>query len=246
MPAGSGVRRAVLFLCTVGCASAPHHRDNNNPALPRPIEGSFTILRGDEEIGSERFTITSSAGVFSLSGALSLGGALSSSQSYALEVDARTFEPRRFRVALALADEVERVEGTRAGDSFQVSIDNIAGHAERRIPYAKGTMIDLGTPLSHAVALSLLLPTLEERRPVSVRTIRAPLPLLIPEVVVLEYTLYGRSPESAEHKVAVKESTSRGKPSGLWLGDDGLVVRARIFGEDGGPPFDFVLDAPEP
>lgn len=207
------------------------------------MSGRYTIWRDGEAIGEERFTITSSAGVFRLQGTLSIGGALSSSQGYSLEVDVRTFEPRRFSVWVELASERESAQGQREGDSIEVTTENIAGNGKRKLPYAKGTMFDLGTPISHAVALSLLLPTLRKDVSSPVRTLRVPLPLLLPEIAVVEYTSYGEGGAQAGQRVTVRDPKSRTKPMGLWVRPDGIPLRARIFAESGGAPYEVVLEA---
>lgn len=240
MPPRSAVAGVALLL--TACAHGPALTKAPPAQLPAPMSGRYTIWRDGEAIGEERFTITSSAGVFRLQGLLAIGGALSSTQGYSLEVDLRSFEPRRFSVWLELASERETAVGKREGDAIEVTTENIAGTGKRKLPYAKGTMIDLGTPISHAIALSLLLPTLHKDVPSPVRTLRVPLPLLLPEIAVVEYVLYGEKPNQLGTRVLVRDSQSRSSPVGLWVRSDGVPLRARVFPIGGGAPYDLMLD----
>jgi hypothetical protein len=241
MPPRSAVAGVALLL--TACAHGPALTKATPAELPAPMSGRYTIWRDGEQVGEERFTITSSAGLFRLQGTLEMSGTLSSSQGYALDVDLHSFEPKRFSVWVELVSERESAEGKRDGDAIEVTTENIAGSGKRKLPYAKGTMIDLGTPISHAIALSLLLPRLERDRPSPVRTLRVPLPLLLPEIAVVEYTSYGEAGAQPGQRVTVRDPKSRTKPMGLWVRPDGIPLRARIFAESGGEPYEVVLEA---
>src|SRR5262249_10070171 len=154
-------------------------------------------------------------------------------QGYELQIDEATCEPVAFSIWIEILGERQEVSGRRDGAYFSVHTKTIAGERSRDVPYAKGTVIDFGSPLFNTLALSLLGSTLEVGRPIPVRTILISLPRFDASVLVVMYELRGRDGDL--QKIAVHPVGSL-RPTAMWVRSDGLPVRVRSW-VDEGPPF---------
>lgn len=234
-------RRAACFLALLselGCASAaPFAAPTGRAArLLPPARGHYAIYRDGARVGTERFSITSSATAWRLAGTVELDAL---QQGYELLLDPRSEEPLAFEAWIEVAGARERVTGVVDGGYVAVELDSVLGARKGRVPYARGTMIELFTPLSNGVALALLLPELREGAPASVRTIALTMPLLTPSVLLQRYALAGS--EGELRKIALTRDDGSGQPVALWVRDDGLPTRVRAWPEGGGSPYEMWL-----
>lgn len=210
---------------------APAPGGAERPGLVPATRGRYEISRGDERIGEERFTITSSAGRWRAEGTIELSRPIPQVQRYVLELDGETREPISFVLEAELAGERLGAVGHRTDDDyFAIDSTTIAGKRSRRVPYGAGTALELGTPLSSTLVLSLLGPSLAPRRVVHVRTIAVGFPALEPYVALFAYELHAR--EGGVAKVAVSPAGAK-RPIAMWVRGDGLPVRVRSWAEDG-------------
>lgn len=206
------------------------------------MSGRYAIVREGQAVGEERFTITSSQGIWRARGVIELDWPVEGKQGYDLMIDARTREPLGFEVWLELAGERQTALGHCEAGYVRVTTENILGKTETEVPYARGTMIDFSSPIFNALVLSLIGPHLVEGKLLPVRTIVLALPLLTPAVVLATYRLAGA--ENGLRRVAVGQDDPRSRPAAFWVREDGLPVRVRTWPEGGGAPFEMRLDAP--
>lgn len=242
------VIRWFLPLILAGCyAHGDTHRLREppppgtvRPDLVGPSSGRYRIEKGGEVIGYERFTVTSSGAVWRVEGEAVFSGPVDHRQGYLLAVDQRTAEPVAFEAWIEVMGARRVARGWEENGYFEIRVQGIGGPEKRSIPYARGTTVGFGTPLFHTLAMSLLLPTLVEKKPVEVRTIALSLPMLSPVVTLQRYTLHDRVDGVArvESKLAAAK-----KPTGLWVRPDGLPVKVRTIDERG-DVVDMVLEAP--
>jgi len=237
-------QHAVVLLIWAGSGCYAHQRppeapkNQPRPALIRPTQGRYAITRGGEEVGEERFAITSSSARWSVAGDIHMTWPVDQAQGYELTIDERSCEPISFSMWIEIVGERQEVKGVREGDHFNVHAQTIGGEHARQVPYAAGTVIDFGSPMFNTLALSLLGPTLELGQPVPVRTILISLPRLDATVLVEMYELRGR--KDGLDLVAVHPLGAL-RPTAMWVRPDGLPVRVRSW-VDEGEPFELVLD----
>jgi hypothetical protein len=196
------------------------------------MAGRYAISRGGQSVGEELFTITSSKSLWTVRGELHLSWPVDQAQGYRLEVDERSFEPVAFSMWIELLGERQEVEGVRENDQFTVHAKTIGGERTRQVPYARGTVIDFGSPLFNALPLALLGSTLEPGRPVSVRTILVSLPRFDATVLVEIFEL--RGVKDGLKQVAVHPVGAL-RPTAMWVREDGLPVHVRSWVDDGAP-----------
>lgn len=236
----------VVLLTLAGCAStASAPRGDAFAAdldLLRPMRGRYTIVREGERVGEEQFAVTSSAGVWQVRGEISLSWPADSKQHYLLRVDRARREPLGFEVGFELAGERQTARGDCDGDYLNVHTENMLGVTDSRVAYARGTMLDFGSPLFNTVALALLGPHLEERKPIAVRAIVLAMPFLLPAVMVQKYTLMGLDGELRKVAVGPATPSEEQLPTALWVRADGLPVRIRTWPEGGGSPLELQLE----
>lgn len=200
------------------------------PDLVAPFSGRYRIEKEGETIGYEQFTVTSSAAVWSVKGEAVFSGPVDHRQGYLLAIDERTAEPIAFEAWIEVMGSRRTARGWEENGYFEIRVQGIGGPESRSIPYARGTTVGFGTPLFHTLAMSLLLPSLVEKRPVAVRTIALSLPMLSPVVTLQRYTLHDRVDGVAQ--VESKLAAAR-QPTGLWVRKDGLPVKVRTIDEKG-------------
>lgn len=221
-------------------AASPPKAGAARPPLVAPMQGHYTIERDGERIGDERFTVTSSAGVWRVEGEVKLESPTASVHGYVLEIDEATAEPQRFHVWFELYGARREATGRRTEDGFiHVETTGIGGTRTKEVPYAAGTAIAYDSPLFATMALSLLVGSMQPETPVAVRTILLPLPDLAPTVLLTTYRLEAR--EGAIAKVVVERPRTK-LPVALWVRDDGLPVRVRTFVARGAPPIERRLE----
>jgi hypothetical protein len=228
---------ATLLLLSACYAHGDSHRLREDPlpgsvrpALLAPRSGRYRIERAGEPIGYERFTITSSASVWSVRGETVFDGPASHRQGYLLAISEITAEPVAFEAWIEVLGQRRTARGVETQGNFEISVRGIGGKEARLIPYASGTTLGFGSPLFHTLAMSLLLPQLVPGKPIEVRTIALSLPMLSPVVTLQTYTLRDRVGGVA--RVESKLAAARA-PTGLWVQPDGLPIKVRAIGEDG-------------
>lgn len=188
------------------------------------MSGRYVVTREGEPAGEERFTITSSAGVWRAAGTLELHLPVEQVTRYRLDLSTVTEEPLGFALEIELEGVRQRAVGRREGDLLVVEGETLAGRWTRRVPYGRGTAIELGTPLSSTLVSSLLGPSLAPKQPALVRTVFVTPPTLEPAVQVLAYELFGREGEVS--RIAVGPTSGEGRIA-LWVRPDGLPIRVR-------------------
>ncbi len=210
------------------------------PPLIAPMTGHYRIERDGQRIGDERFTITSSAGVWRVEGRVELASPTESVHGYALSVDEATAEPVAFHVWFEMFGARRDAQGERTPDGyFHVETSGIGGAHTKDVPYAPGTAIAYDSPLFSTLAMSLLVRSLEADAPVSVRTIALPLPDLAPTVLLTTYALSKRDAGIA--KVVMTRPRTE-LPVALWVREDGLPVRVRTYVARGASPIERNLE----
>lgn len=205
------------------------------------MAGKYTVLRAGKPVGEERFTITSSAAIWTVKSTLRLEGPLDSEQGYTLNIDEEAAEPVSFAVWFSLVGEKRKIVGELEQGFFRIKGRGLAGKIDRKIAYGRGTTIHFDSPLAHTLFLSLLLNKLEPGEAVPARTISVPLPKLTPFVSLLSYKLRGE--ENGLKKIEVRLG-SEGVPLGLWVRPDGLPVKMRWLSTGG--PMEMVLQGATP
>jgi hypothetical protein len=241
----SGTKLGILgIVLLAACASsappaAPQGRIFSR-LLP-PSSGRYAITREGEAVGEERFTITSSQGVWQVRGEIELAWPVEGKQGYELSLDTETREPIAFLVWLEIVGERQVASGRCDGEFVHIETENIMGRTESRVPYARGTMIDFSSPIFNAVVLGLLGTHLASDQSVPVRTIVLALPMLLPAVVLETYQLAGH--EGSLRRVTVGQADGKARPTAMWVRDDGMPVRVRTWPEGGGAPFEMMLSA---
>lgn len=227
---------ALVSCATVSSAPAEGARGSR---LIAPMQGWYAIYREGERVGTERFTITSTGGVWRTRGTVLLDDPVEVAHGYDMMVDPATEEPLGFDVWVEIAGARERALGVVEGPHVRVDVDSVMGAGSGKVPYARGTVVDFASPLSNTLALSLLLPQLEVGKSTRVRTIAIALPLLAPTVILQRYTLVGT--EDGVHRVMVDQEDGHTHPTALWVRADGLPVRVRTWPEGGGEPYEMWL-----
>ncbi len=229
----------ALLLSSCATTRGTAGGDARGTRLIAPMRGWYAIYREGERVGTERFAITSTGGVWRTRGSVELDDPVEIVHGYDLMVDPATEEPLGFDVWVEIAGERQRALGVVEGTHVRVDVDSIIGARSGKVPYGPGTVIDFASPLANTVALALLLPTLEVGKPTRVRTIAIALPLLAPSITLQRYTLVAT--EDGVHRVMVDQEDGRTKPTALWVRADGLPVRVRTWAEDGGAPYEMWL-----
>lgn len=227
----------LLVVTAVACASGTSA--GGSPRQPRTItdvEGWYTLERAGARVGAEHFVITSSAGRWQLEGHLELSSPVALTQHYLLVHDVAREEPLGVEVWLELEGVAQHAQGVVEGGYLVVDVDTVAGQRTVRVPYARGTAVALDTPLTSAPVLAALLPELAVGHSSRVRTISLALPYLVPAVSVERFT---RAADDGGHaRLTIDQEGGRAPPTALWLRTDGLPVRARSWGADGGSPLE--------
>jgi len=227
----------ALFVGTLACATITNPTATTRGSrLIAPMHGYYAIYRAGERVGTERFSITSSAGLWRVTGEVEIDEPVEIVHGYELIVDPASEEPLGFDVWVELAGERERAIGVVEGRHVRVDVESIMGPGSGRVPYARGTVIDFASPLANTLALGLLLPDLAVGKSVHVRTISIALPLLQPAVTLQRYTLVGR--EDDVSRVTIDQEDRHTAPTALWVRADGLPVRVRTWPETGGEPYE--------
>lgn len=206
------------------------------PPLLAPMSGHYTIERAGTRIGDERFTVTSSAGIWRVEGRVELASPTESTHGYVLTIDEATAEPVEFFVWFEMFGGRREAYGQRTPDGYvHVEMSGVGGAGAKDVPYAAGTTIAYDTPLFSTLALSLLLAGLEVGASVSVRTIVLPLPDLAPSVLLSTYALSEREGDVA--KIVMTRPRTQ-LPVAMWVRRDGLPVRVRTYIAREAPPIE--------
>lgn len=207
-------------------------------ALVRPLQGRYVISRSGLGVGRETFAITSSSSTWRAEGHVELSWPVEQRQGYALEIDERTLEPIAFEIWIEIAEASERVRGSRDGDHFAIEMSTLSGERRRRVPYARGTVIDFASPIFNTVALSLIGPSLELGRNVPVRAIAMGIPALEPAVMIQTYRLEGTT--GGERTISIAP-VGEAHPTMMRVRRDGLPTFVRTW-SDRGDPFELALE----
>ncbi|MCK6545896.1 hypothetical protein L6R52_08510 [Myxococcota bacterium] len=242
-PAGRGAVAALVVVAALVSGCYAHHAPARGPAAPAgallaPMQGRYVIARGGEVVGEERFTITSSAGVWRAEGAIRIDGIVEQRARWALAIDLKTRQPKAFEATLAIEGIEAHVRGRVERGYVIADGDGPSGAWRREVPYGAGTIIELGSPIPTTLATSLLGPALEPKKPVSIRTITFAAPSLLPSVGVHTLVLFDR--DGGTSRIAV-ETEHGARPVAMWVRDDGLPLRVRTPARDG-PSWEHRLD----
>lgn len=232
----------ILAVGFFGCATPTATRSSatatSELALLAPQSGRYQITRDGKPVGEERYTVTSSAGIWAVEGAISLSWPLDQVQRYRLEYDEKNRRPARFEIAIELLGETQRVRGECDGSFFRGEISGIVEPVTFEVAHGPGTMLDFGSPLFSALLFALLGAELESATPISVRSVVVPVPFLRPAVLLQELRFAGR--EAELRKLALGPSGVR--PAAYWVRADGLPVKVKTWPDEGGAPFVYELE----
>lgn len=235
--------RLPSLLVLTACAGAPQAAKapeiGSSRASPiSPHQGRYRIERDGQPVGHERYTVTSSAGLWIAEGEIQLAWPLDQTQRYRFEYDLEARRPRRFQVQVELLDEAQTVTGDCDGRQVAGEVTGIVAPERYEVAYGSGTMIDFGSPLFSALVFALLGPALESAEPIKLRSIVIPIPFLRPAVLLQELRFAGRDGDL--RKVALGPHGR--KPAAFWLRADGLPVRVKTWADEGGAPFVYELE----
>lgn len=189
-------------------------------------------------MGEERYTVTSSAGLWVAQGEIILAWPLEQTQRYRFEYDVKARRPAAFSISLSLLGETQTVTGRNDGTTLAGEVRGIVDPVPYEVAYGPGTMIDFGSPLFSALLFALLSRELESPAPIKVRSIVVPIPFLRPAVLLQELRFAGR--EGELRKVALGPAGK--KPTAYWVRSDGMPTKARTWADEGGAPFVYELE----
>ena len=225
----------------LGDAGGPEVAGKQTPAeisLPRSHTGRYLITRDGKPMGTEHYTVTSSAALWSIEGEITLGWPLDQIQRYRLDYDVVKRRPAGFEISLSALGETQRVVASNDGTMLRGEVTGIIDPVSFEVAYGPGTMIDFGSPLFGALAFALLETFLESPEPIAVRSIVVPVPFLRPAVLLQELRFAGR--DGPLRKVALGPNGR--KPAAFWVRADGIVVKLKTWADEGGAPFVYELE----
>lgn len=237
--AGAVIALASAAACATTSADGAARAAVSAGRLIAPMTGYYAIYRSGERVGTERFTITATGGVWRTRGTVELDEPVEIVHGYDLIVDPVSEEPLGFDVWVEIAGARERALGSVEGPHVRVDVDSVMGKGSGKVPYARGTVIDFASPLSNTLVLSLLVPGLAVGGSARVRTIAIALPLLAPSVIVQRYTRVAT--DDGVHKVTVDQEDGHTPPTALWVRADGLPIKVKTWPEGGGAPYEMWL-----
>jgi hypothetical protein len=195
------------------------------------MSGRYAIVREGKPVGEEHFTVSSSASVWRVEGRVEITTPVEQSEGYRLDIDERTLEPLEFEVWLEIMGEREEVHGVRDAELFRVRTHAISGEHAQDLSYVPGTVIDFASPMFNVLPVVLISHLLHAGASVPVRAIRVSIPALDASTELETYEFHGE--DAGVRRVAVQRTNRR--PTALWVRQDGLPTRVRMWIDDGAP-----------
>lgn len=199
--------------------------------LPPSTSGHYDLIRGGQRVGRERLTVTASTG-WAMQGELRFEDVVGTRARYALRLDGG--EPARLEVELDVLDRVRTLSATVGAGYVHVTARGLGQPIRRKVPYARGTMLDVLSPGLRIWSLALLSDSLRVGAAVPIRTVRFEAPTFAPHVEL--QTLEVKREQDGLRLIRLVRPGGAA-PEALWVDADGFVVRARSWPKGPRAPF---------